>query len=190
VAQGVPTNEIADILAALRGGDASAMDRLLPVVYGELRRRARRQLGRGGRSATLDTSGLVHETYLKLVGSSAVWEDQHHFFAVAAKAMRSVIVDYARKRTAKKRGGPRHPITLEEGMLRVERDAAEILSVHQALERLAAVDRRLVELVELRFFAGLSVEETAQLLQVSDRTVKRDWTKARTLLYQLLNETK
>jgi RNA polymerase sigma factor (TIGR02999 family) len=181
--------EITDLLAALRHGDRSAMDRLLPLVYDELRRRAHDQLGRGGRSGTLSTTGLVHEAYLKLVDSPRQdWEDRNHFFGVAVKAMRSVVVDYARRRGAQKRGGDARRVELEDGLLRVEQDASAILAIHEALERLAAVDARLSDLVELRFFGGLSVDETAQVLGVSDRTVKRDWVKARTLLFGLLNE--
>jgi RNA polymerase sigma factor (TIGR02999 family) len=181
--------DITDLLAALRAGDGSAMDRLLPLVYDELRRRAHLQLGRGGRSATLSTTGLVHEAYLRLVDSPHQdWENRNHFYGVAVKAMRSVVVDYARRRGARKRGGDARRVPLDEGLLRVEEDAAEILALHEALDRLAVLDERLGELVELRFFGGLSVEETAQVLGVSDRTVKRDWTKARTLLYRLLHE--
>jgi RNA polymerase sigma factor (TIGR02999 family) len=177
-------------LAELRQGDRSAMDRLLPLVYDELRRRAHRQLARG-RPATLSTTGLVHETYLKLVESQgARWEDRDHFFGVASRAMRSVVVDYARRRGAQKRGGPARRVDLDEGLLRIEQDAAEILAVHEALERLADLDPRLAHMVELRFFGGLSVEETASVLEVAERTVKRDWAKARTLLYQMLHEAK
>jgi RNA polymerase sigma factor (TIGR02999 family) len=163
------------------------MDRLLPLVYDELRRRAHDQLGRWRGSSTLSTTGLVHEAYLKLVGSSNQdWEDRSHFFGVAVKAMRSVVVDYARRRGARKRGGDARRVELEDNLLRVEEDAAEILAIHEALERLAALDQRLCALVELRFFGGLSVDETAEVLGVSDRTVKRDWVKARTLLHQML----
>jgi RNA polymerase sigma factor (TIGR02999 family) len=187
--KGPGRSQITDLLAALRAGDRSAMDALLPLVYDELRRRAHQQLSRGGRSATLSTTGLVHEAYLKLVESpNKNWEDRGHFFGVAVKAMRSVVVDYARRRGAKKRGGAVRRIELDEGVLRVEQDASEILAVHEALGRLATLDQRLSELVELRFFGGLSVDETAEVLGVSDRTVKREWTKARTLLYRLLHE--
>jgi RNA polymerase sigma factor (TIGR02999 family) len=184
-----PRREITDLLAALRRGDPSAMERLLPLVYDELRHRAHYQLGRGGRSATLSTTGLVHEAYLRLVDSANQdWEDRNHFFGVAVKAMRSVVVDYARRRGAKKRGGDARRVNLDEAVLRVEQDAVEILALHEALDRLAALDRRLGDLVELRFFGGLTVDETASVLGVSDRTVKRDWIKARTLLYRLLHE--
>jgi RNA polymerase sigma factor (TIGR02999 family) len=188
VAEADAKREITALLLALRQGDPAAMERLVPLVYDDLRRRARQQLRRMPH-ATLSTTGLVHEAYLKLAGSAkSDWQDRNHFFAVASKAMRSVVVDYARKRFAKKRGGMARPVELEDGMLRVEENAAEILAVHQALGRLAKVDGRLSDLVELRFFGGLSIEEAAQVLNVSDRTVKRDWTKARTLLFQLLRE--
>jgi RNA polymerase sigma factor (TIGR02999 family) len=181
-----PRCEITDALAALRRGDDAAMSRLLPLVYDELRRRAHYQLARHGGSATLGTTGLIHETYVKLVESGAAWEDRNHFFGVAVKVMRSVVVDYARKRFAQKRGGAARRLELDEGLVRVDEDAQEILAIHEALDRLAAIDGGLAELVELRFFGGLSVEEAAEMLDRSERTVKRDWTKARTLLYQML----
>jgi RNA polymerase sigma factor (TIGR02999 family) len=180
---------ITEALADLRRGDRSAMDRLFPLVYEELQRRAHQQLGRHRRSATLSTTGLVHETYVKLVeGRGAAWEDRNHFFAVASRAMRSVVVDYARRRGAQKRGGAAQRVDLDEGALRVEQDAAEILAIHEALDRLGGLDAHLAETVELRFFGGLSVEETAQVQGRAERTVKRDWAKARTLLYRLLRE--
>ena len=183
--------DITDLLAALRRGERSAMDRLMPLVYDELRRRAHRQLARGPRDGMLSTTALVHETYLKLVQSpSAHWEDRHHFYAVASKAMRSIVVDYARKRFAGKRGGGARPVELEDALVRVEQDAAEILALHEALERLSALDASLGTLVELRFFGGLSVEEAADVLGVSERTVKRGWSKARTLIYGFLHEGK
>ena len=181
--------EITDLLAALRAGDRSAIDPLMSLVYEDLRHRAHRQLARSGRDAALSTTGLVHEAYLRLVHSpNAAWEDRNHFFGVAVKAMRSVVVDHARRHFARKRGGRAQRVELDEGLLRVEQDAEEILAIHEALDRLAQVDARLSELVELRFFGGLSVEETAEVLGVSPRTVKRDWTKARTLLFQLLHQ--
>jgi RNA polymerase sigma factor (TIGR02999 family) len=164
------------------------MDRLMPLVYDDLRARAHQQLARSGAGGALNTTGLVHEAYLKLVRAEATWEDRNHFFAVAVTAMRNVIVDYARRHLARKRGGDARHVSLDSGMLRVEQDAEELLAIHQALDRLAALDARLSSLVELRFFGGLSVEEAAGVLQVSERTVKRDWSKARTLLHGLLQE--
>jgi RNA polymerase sigma-70 factor, ECF subfamily len=181
--------EITAILAAWRAGDRTAMDRLMPLVYEDLRRRAHLQLARSGPDGTLDTTGLVHEAYLKLVHSpDAQWDDRNHFFAVAVTAMRSVIVDYARRRLTQKRGGAARRVSLDDRVLRVEQDAEELLAIHQALQRLSALDFRLGELVELRFFGGLSVEEAAEVLGISGRTVKREWSKARTLLHRLLYE--
>lgn len=178
--------EITGLLAAIRQGDATAMDRLLSLVYDDLKRRARRQLG-SRRDATLSTTGLVHEAYLRLAATPRPdWQDRHHFFAVASKAMRSVVVDYARRRSAIKRGGLTRSVGLDESVLRVDKETAEVLALNDAVAHLATVDPRLAELVELRFFGGLSVEEIAELLRVSDRTVKRDWSKARTLLHGFL----
>ena len=182
--------EITAILAAWRGGDRSAMERLMPLVYDDLRRRAHQQLARGGPDVTLSTTALVHEAYLKLVHSpDASWEDRNHFFGVAVTAMRNVIIDYARRHLAQKRGGAARQVSLDDNLLRVEQDAEELLAIHEALDRLASLDGRLSELVELRFFGGLSVEEAADVLHVSTRTVKRDWSKARTLLHGLLHQT-
>jgi RNA polymerase sigma factor (TIGR02999 family) len=183
---GGPKAQITDLLAAWRQGDSSAMDRLMPLVYDDLRTRAHQQLARSGAAGALNTTGLVHEAYLKLVRAEATWEDRNHFFAVAVTAMRNVIVDYARRRTALKRGGATREVSLDDTVLRVEQDAEELLAIHQALDRLAVLDGRLAGLVELRFFGGLSVEEAAEVLGVSVRTVKRDWSKARTLLHGLL----
>lgn len=181
--------EITGLLAAMRQGDATALERLLSLVYDDLKRRAHHQL-RQNRDATLSTTGLVHEAYLRLVATpNPDWQDRHHFFAVASKAMRSVVVDYARRRLAAKRGGLARPVELDENLLRVDNDAAEALAVNEAVGRLADLDPRLAELVELRFFGGLSIDEVAGLRRVSDSTVKRDWSKARTLLQGFLRET-
>jgi len=181
--------EITDLLGAWRRGDDTARERLLALVYQDLRRRAHRELARSRSNGVLNTTGLVHEAYLRMVRApSPEWQDRNHFFGVAVKAMRSVVVDYARRSLAGKRGGAARPITLDEGMLRLERDAAQILAVHQALDRLVVVDARLAELVELRFFGGLTFDEAAGVLGVTSRTVKRDWSKARTLLFGFLRE--
>jgi RNA polymerase sigma factor (TIGR02999 family) len=180
--------EITGLLVAIRQGDSTAMDRLLSLVYDDLKRRAHHQLGQA-RDAALSTTGLVHEAYLKLVAAPQTdWQDRNHFFAVASKAMRSVVVDYARRRTAIKRGGLAQRVELDESLVRVGENAAEIVAIDEALERLAQLDARLAQLVELRFFGGLSIDETAEMLRVSERTVKRDWTKARTWLHQFLRD--
>jgi RNA polymerase sigma factor (TIGR02999 family) len=186
--EGEPTLAITELLTAWRLGDAGAMERLMPLVYDDLQRRAHQHLRRVP-DATLGTTGLVHEAYLKLVGSAKTnWQDRNHFFAIASKAMRSVLVDYARKRFTKKRGAMAQRVELDDALLRVEDNAADILAIHEALDRLAGIDGRLSDVVELRFFGGLSFEEVAQMWSVSEVTVKRSWSKARTVLYQLLHQ--
>ncbi|PYT18195.1 MAG: RNA polymerase subunit sigma-70 [Acidobacteria bacterium] len=178
--------EITGLLIAWRGGDRDSFDRLFPLVYGELRLLARRQRRRAAHEPGLDTTGLIHEVYLRLVDQSrAEVQDRHHFFALAAKAMRHILVDDARHRGALKRGGAADPVTLDDGVAAVER-GSELMAVDEALARLEAADPRLGRIVELRFFGGLSVEETAETLDLSPRTVKRDWQKARAFLYHEL----
>jgi RNA polymerase sigma factor (TIGR02999 family) len=177
--------EITQLLSAARQGDGDAADRLFALVYRELHRIAHRQLGSGGES--LRTTDLVHETYLKLAqGRSATPRDGGHFFAVAARAMRQILVDHSRRRQAQKRGAGLRPDLLDDEHLGADTRLEEILEVEAALSRLEALDPRLARLVELRFYAGLSVEETAASLGVSDRTVKRDWRRARAFLYREL----
>ena len=179
---------ISTLLRAHRGGDRGALDRLMPLVYDDLHRLARRQLaGEGGRGRTLDTTGLVHEAYLRLAESSrAAWEGRGHFFAVSARAMRQIVVDYARERGAAKRGGGVRSATLDDESAAVESRAEEILAVDQALAALGALDPHLPQLVECRFFAGLTEEETAEALALPLRTVQRDWARARAWLKRAL----
>jgi len=191
-AQGPIPGEVTQLLAAVRQGDGSAMDRLMTLVYDELRAVARRQLRRWRPGQTLDTTALVHETYLRLVDQAgASWWDRVHFLSVAGVAMRHILVDAARRRVAKKRGGEGLRITLDELQLDqrgmdASRQAVEILDLDEALTSLAARNERLSRLVELRFFAGLTEEETAQTLGTSERTVRRDWLKARAFLFHAL----
>ena len=174
-----PSGEITALLAAARGGDRGASDELFALVYGQLRSHARRQLGRVDPGQTLSTTALVHEVYLRLARQDAVpARDRGHFFAVAATAMRQIIVDHARRRHARKRGLGIRPEALDEARVGSDARAEEVLAVDQALSRLEALDPRLGRLVELRFFAGLSVEEAAEALDVTDRTLRRDWRKA------------
>ena len=174
--------EITRLLKAHHEGDREAFDSLVPLVYQRMQRIARWQLG-GGRGRTLDTAALVHETYLHLVDATGVdWQDRSHFFAVCARAMRHILVDYARKRTALKRGGGTPHVTLEPERLAVEEQAELILAVDAALERLVAFNPRLAQVVECRYFAGMTEEETAQAMESSVRTVQRDWTRARAWL--------
>ncbi|HRO62652.1 ECF-type sigma factor [Thermomonas sp.] len=180
------------LLDAARDGDRSAMDRVLATLYQELHGMARRQLAGQQQGHTLDATALVHEAYLKLIGrepGSVQFDDRSHFFAYAASAMRSVIVDYARQRLAQKRGGDLHRVTdlpddIEGGFSLDE----DMLGLDRALEQLTAVDPRLTKVVELRYFAGLSELEIAALLERSERSIRRDWQKARMYLLASLRE--
>jgi RNA polymerase sigma-70 factor (ECF subfamily) len=175
--------ELTELLRAYAAGDAAAFDRLVPLVYDDLRRVARRQLRRGSRGAVLDTTALVHEVWFKLSdGGTVAWQDRGHFLAVSARAMRQVIVDEARRRNAGKRGGGRVDAVLDEARVASAGDALQVLAIDQALDRLAARSPRLAQVVECRFFAGLGEEETAEALGVSLRTVQREWTRARAWL--------
>ncbi|TXI47292.1 MAG: sigma-70 family RNA polymerase sigma factor [Lysobacter sp.] len=176
-------------LDAAREGDRQALDRVLSTLYNELHAMARRQLA-GQYGQTLDATALVHEAYLKLIGRRDVqFDDRAHFFAYAASAMRSVVVDYARQRLAQKRGGDLHRVTElpddVEGGLRLDED---LLALDTALTKLAQVDVKLAQIVELRYFAGLSEQEIAELLQRSERSIRRDWQKARMFLLASLGE--
>jgi len=180
-------DNITRILHELRGGSDSAAAVLMPLVYDELRAMAHRRLSPGARDVTLDTTALVHEAYLRLFDRSRLdWKDRRHFFSVAAIAMRQIIVDHARKRAAAKRGGALQRVDLDSTNLAVDEQAEEIVALNDALSRLSQLDARLAKVVELRFFAGLSVEEVAEVMETSERTVKRDWRKASALLYQAI----
>jgi RNA polymerase sigma factor (TIGR02999 family) len=174
---------ITELLAAWRGGDPEAIDRLMPLVYNELRTLARYRL-RSNRDQTLQTTALVHEVYLKLAQHSQLLvHDRQHFFALAARAMRQLTVDYARRRAAEKRGGGARLVPADDVALPAVDRAEQIVALDGALDRLARIDEPLSRIVELRYFAGLSVEETAEVLGCSERTVKRGWRKARALLH-------
>jgi RNA polymerase sigma factor (TIGR02999 family) len=175
--------EVTRLLAQLGGGGPGSLDRLIPILYDELRRIARRQM-RGERSEhTLDTTALVHEAYVKLVGLDRMsWQNRAHFLAVAAQAMRRVLVDHAVGRRAQKRGGARRRVPLEEVDIRGAQPVETLVALDTALTRLESVDVRLSRVVECRYFGGLSVEETAAALDVSPATVKRDWSVARAWL--------
>lgn len=180
---------VTDLLQAWAAGDQGALDELLPLVYDELRRQARRYMRAQPAGHTLQTTALVHEAYLRLIGQSAVeWNGRAHFFGVAAKAMRSILVDHARARIAAKRGGSARPITLDDaGRLAGPQASVEVLGLHEALERLAELDLRKSQLVELRYFGGLGIDEAAAVMGVSPATVKREWTTARAWLRRELS---
>ena len=178
---------VSEALLAYRQGTPGGFDRLVTLVYDDLRRIARRQLGRLRPGQTINSTGLVHEAYLKMVDQSRVsLQDRSHFFAVSARAMRQILVDHARRRGRRKRGGDPKPTTLDDAMTPIAADAERILLIHDALDRLTAVDARLTQVVECRFFAGYSEDETAEILGVSARTVRRDWMRARAWLHELM----
>jgi RNA polymerase sigma factor (TIGR02999 family) len=174
-------NDITRILSAVERGDAHAPEQLLPLVYDELRRLAAQRLAHEKPGQTLQATALVHEAYLRLVGAGAAldWSSRGHFFAAAAEAMRRILVEAARRRGRWKRGGGRHRVDLLEADLTVDDPPDEVLAIDEALERLGTEDPQAVELVKLRYFAGLSVEEAAQALGLSRATAYRHWAYAR-----------
>lgn len=182
------TGNITQWLALARAGDDGAWQRLVAVMYADLRRLAHRQLAAPGREQTLNTTGLVHECYLRLADVAGAPNDRGHFFALAARVMRQVIVDYARERLALKRGGGEQQIPLDEVCEAELKQAQHFAALDDALGTLMAVDERQARVVECRFFAGLSEEETAQALDMSLRSVQRDWQQARTWLRNELSE--
>jgi RNA polymerase sigma-70 factor, ECF subfamily len=183
------TNDITQLLIAWREGDARALEELMPLVYQELHRLAQRYLGRERRQHTLQTTALVNEAYLRLVNQQEVaWQDRIHFFAVAARVMRHILVDHARARHYQKRGAGARHVALDEALEVSDARAAEVVALDEALESLATFDERKSRLVELRFFGGLSIEETAAVLQVSPGTVMRDWTLAKAWLQREINK--
>lgn len=178
------TGSITQLLVRSRDGSADVLDELFPLVYEELSRIAHRQLAFRRSGETLNTSALVHDAYLRLVDQTqAVWQDRTHFFATAARAMRFILVDHARRRGAQKRGGGASLLRLDDVDVAAEEQAGILLALDEALIRLDAVDARLGRIVEYRFFAGLTEAETARLMNVSERTIRRDWTKAKAWLY-------
>jgi RNA polymerase sigma factor (TIGR02999 family) len=161
-------------------GDREALDKLMPIVYEELRRQAARYLKHERQGHTLQTTALVHEAYVRLIDQAGVrWQNRAHFYGIAAEMMRRILVDHARKRNAAKRGGDAVKVTLNEEVQPAAEQNLDLIAVDEALNRLAALDQQQARVVELRFFGGLNVEETAEVLGISDRTVKRDWSVAR-----------
>lgn len=181
--------EITKLLESYAEGDRAALDELLPLVYDELRRIAHGRL-RGERADhTLNTTALVHEAYLKLVQLDRIsWQNRAHFFAIASQAMRNILVDYAVKRKAQKRGGGRPKVSLDEVEVRTEARLDELLALHQALKQLETIDARQARIVEYRFFGGLSIDETAEVLGISPATVSRDWAMARAWMNRTLSD--
>lgn len=177
--------DVTELLHEWRRGDKAALDRLTPLVYDELRRIAHRYMRQERGGHTLETTALVNEAYLRLAGRERVeWQDRAHFFAVTAQVMRHVLIDHARNRRYAKRGGAAQQVPLEEAHAMSAERAAELLALDEALEKLARLDPRKARVVELRYFGGLSLEETADALEVSVMTVRRDWRAARAWLYK------
>lgn len=179
----MPTESVTDLLIAWNDGDPSALDRLIPLVEGELRRLARRHMRREGPAHTLQTTALVNEVYLKLVDQThARWHNRAHFFSIAAQMMRRILIDYARRNLRGKRGGGAADLPLEDAAALTPEKSAELLALDEALTRLAAVDPLKARVVELRHFGGLSVKETAEVLKISEVTVIRHWGLAKSWL--------
>ena len=183
------TSNVTRLLLQWSEGDTAAREALIPLVYEELRRIARHCLASQRPDHTLQSTALVHEAYLRLVDHSSVhWENRVHFFAVAAQLMRRILVDHARKQRAAKRGGGNLTLVLDEAVAPPARRAVDLIALDDALNGLAALDSRQSQIVELRFFGGLSIEDTSQLLDISPATVKREWVTARAWLYQQVNQ--
>lgn len=180
-----PPSEVSLLLQEWRNGDSKALDALLPVVYKELRRLAHVHLQKERPDHTLQSAALVHEAYLRLIGLSAPqWESRAHFFAIAAGLMRQVLVDYARRHTAKKRGGSLGKVSLNDATTASRRKDVDIVALDDALKTLAKIDPRQSRVVELRFFAGLSLQEISDAMEIAPATVQRDWTAARAWLHR------
>ena len=180
--------EVTQLLGEWRQGDEGALEKLIPLVQPELHRLAHQYMSRERAGHTLQTTALLDEAYLLLVDSKKPsWQNRTHFVAAAAQLMRRIMVDHARERHALKRGGGALKVTLDEAALVTERRSEELLALDEALERLAAQDRRKSQIVELRYFGGLTAEETAEFLKLSLRTVEREWTMAKAWLYRALS---
>lgn len=176
-------HEVTQLLIDWSSGNQAALDKLMPLVYEELHRLAHRYMGRERPGHTLQTSGLVNEAYLRLIDQSRVhWQNRSHFYGIAAQLMRRILVDHARSRQYGKRGGNARHVSLDEGVIVSQERGAEVVALDEALRGLATIDERKSQIVELRFFGGLSIEETAEVLQVSPGTVMRDWTLAKAWL--------
>lgn len=182
------SQEVTQLLRAWRGGDQTALDRLLPLVYDELRRLAAHYLRGERQGHTLQSSALVNEAYLRLVEQDQIdWQSRAHFFGVASQVMRRVLVDHARARNYQKRGGKLAHVELDEAATLVAEQAAELVALDEALDALARLDPRKSRVVELRYFGGLSAEETAEVLGVSEVTVLREWGRAKAWLRRELS---
>ena len=179
--------EVTESIAVSRAGDQESTTRVWERVYGELRAIAQRELRREQPGHTLSTTGLVHEAYFKLVGETRLArEDRTHFLALACRAMRQILIDQARRRSAKKREGAKHAVPIDEAGPVGESQPRDLVALDEALTRLSEMNERLALVVELRFFGGLTIAEAAEVLNVTTRTIERDWNRARAYLYRML----
>jgi len=179
--------DLSELLRAWREGDQNALHKLTPIVYGELHRLARRYMRRERPGHSLQTTALVNEAYMRLVGYKRMeWQNRAHFFAVSAQLMRRILVEHARRRNVKRGADVRH-VTLDEGAVAGGRNTTDLVALDEALNALERLDPRKVQVVEMRFFSGLSVEETAEVLKISPVTVMRDWSTAKAWLYRELS---
>ena len=187
MAQALP-EEVTGLLLAWSEGDQAALEKLMPLVYAELHRLAKRYMGGEHAGHTLQTSALVNEAYLRLIDAHGVrWQNRAHFFAVSAQIMRRILVDFARAKQNLKRGGGARQVTLDEGLVITPESGADLLALDEALDRLAVLSPRQAQVVELRYFGGLNEDEAAEVLKVSPRTVRHDWALARAWLYRELS---
>lgn len=184
------THEVTEILRNWREGEPDASERLFPLVYDELKRQARKYLSRERRDHTLQPTALVHEAYLKMVNqNSFVAENRTHFYAVASRLMRQILVDHARAHKAEKRGGAAQRFSIEDLQILPEQSAADLLELNEALQKLESIDERKCRVVDMRFFGGLKENEIAEVLGVNEKTVRRDWQFAKLWLYRELSQT-
>jgi RNA polymerase sigma factor (TIGR02999 family) len=184
----VPDN-LTLLLEGYSKGDKLALEKILPVVYSELHRISSSYLRKEYKNITLQTTELVHEAYIKLFGNQNLsWQNRAHFFAIAANSMRQILVDYARKKIAQKRGGDFTRVSLFEGIILLDGSDEKIIALDEALKKLSEFDPQLSQIVELRFFSGLSIEETSNVLNVSESTIKREWNVAKAWLYREINQ--
>jgi RNA polymerase sigma factor (TIGR02999 family) len=181
--------EVTQLLIAWSNGEEDTQEKLVPLIYDELRRIARRYMKREPAGHTLQTTALVNEAYLRLIEQKGVkWQNRAHFFAISAQLMRRILVSMARARHANKRGGEARQVSLDEALVISEERAAELVALDEAMNELAALDPRRSRVVELRYFGGLSVEETAEVLNISPETVMRDWKRAKAWLFTELSD--
>lgn len=183
------SKDVTQLLLAWNSGDHSALDQIIPIVYEELRRVARRYLRREQGGHTLETTALVHEVYLRLIDANSVeWQDRAHFFAISARLMRQILVDFARRRKQVKRGAEASKLSFDEALMVPLEQSADLVALDDALKTLASLNLRQSKVVELKYFGGLTEEEIAEVLDISARTVRHDWSLARAWLYRELSK--